>query len=594
MKSHFTPILLLLFFSLNLKADVISWNGGVGSWDDPTSWDAGTVPSLVDTAFIGSGSLANIPSGLHTVKHLIVEGTLLIDAAATLVISNATETGLYIGGILRNSGTLLITGTGLYAIECEGNFVNLAGATFIADSCERGVLTEPGSIIRNSGQMLVDEINHRAFEVDGYFLNRAGGLIDVLHTSGIWFEGGFDNYGTVTITNSSKIAISCINCDCINEVGARITVDSAGLQGIYTTQLFRNKGIIKIVDAEKDLLYSYTGTFQNGTTGEITLEGASETGIKMVLSNFENRGQVVLEASLTQNAMELQTSSLDNIGELLLQSTAPTVVDDISFLYNHPCATLQLKDSLINGNYIDNEGWLRYHSDKPFSNSELFYNSGVIEDLNGNFDITTLTTHTGIHLAPIAGPATVGVPLPNALGLGSLANFTIYNDDWYTAEDLLTPAGDYDPLLNEFTPSAAADGLSTFYLGIRDVANSCNEIFQIAVVGGVVAGPVRPPSGPLGGNGLVVAHQEPEAVEVFPNPAAERFEVRSTVPFAQPLHLAIYDSQGRQLVSQTLAAAGQRRVEVNLDARLPAGMYWLRIAEEGQAPRTLRLVINLL
>ena len=67
-------------------------------------------------------------------------------------------------------------------------------------------------------------------------------------------------------------------------------------------------------------------------------------------------------------------------------------------------------------------------------------------------------------------------------------------------------------------------------------------------------------------------------LELFPNPVADILEVRWTERLTQLTPIVLYDATGRELIRQRLQP-NQQQTEIRM-SDLPAGTYWLRIADE--------------
>lgn len=68
--------------------------------------------------------------------------------------------------------------------------------------------------------------------------------------------------------------------------------------------------------------------------------------------------------------------------------------------------------------------------------------------------------------------------------------------------------------------------------------------------------------------------------QLFPNPASESVSVRLDESVAGPLRFQLADATGRIVISQESLAANGRETRLDLPETLPAGVYWLRVADE--------------
>ena len=119
---------------------------------------------------------------------------------------------------------------------------------------------------------------------------------------------------------------------------------------------------------------------------------------------------------------------------------------------------------------------------------------------------------------------------------------------------------------------------------LSDIDASSNhgfEYFDPAVAGGLARYRVAM----IDDNGMMTYSNEVEValparhgIELFPNPAGERVQLRIGQPMAEKLQLNILDAGGRVLVSETVLAPGLEPVDREIDLNgLSAGMYFLKV-----------------
>ena len=406
--------------------------------------------------------------------------------------------------------------------------------------------------------------------------------------------GNTTNQGTINIISASTAGLSAFRDPFINDKTGVINLDDCGLYAIYLNNDFTNKGTINISNVEGDGIQLYLGTLNNTKNGEIYISETGEQGIDMLQSaRIINRGLLQIDGNIGLDALWLGVSStIENNGELILNTSAPCTIDTVSFFYNLPCGTLQLDGPIVNNNFFENEGWLRSSLNGTHINNDLFFNEAVIEDINGSFDGVSINNNA-IRIAPLNVTGIEDVPIPNALDLGSLTGFQLSNNKWYTNSSLTIEAGDYDPVLNQFTPRANAVGLSKFFMRVADLNNNCREVFYIEISGGVLAGPTPPPSGPSVGGPIIKADfKQAYSLNIYPNPTSEGFTITSSAPLSHKTTVSLYDLQGRLIERKDFKAEGQSSIYFKLSPSYLQGLYLLKIQEEGQTLVSKRLTIS--
>ena len=179
MKKYFIQLsFFLLYFTLN--ATTVTWNGGVGLWDDPTKWSGGSVPVLNDSVIIGNNGYVIFANGANAnIRHITIEDTLIIRKNASLGISNSLGVGLNNYGYLTNKGTINIFNTDDNPIINYAKLINYKDGRITVSACFGGIENMLGANIKNSGTIFIDDTSGYGITSEGQFINKEGGQIDI-------------------------------------------------------------------------------------------------------------------------------------------------------------------------------------------------------------------------------------------------------------------------------------------------------------------------------------------------------------------------------------------------------------------------------
>jgi len=81
---------------------------------------------------------------------------------------------------------------------------------------------------------------------------------------------------------------------------------------------------------------------------------------------------------------------------------------------------------------------------------------------------------------------------------------------------------------------------------------------------------------------------------VAPNPAIDHLSVSFTLPSSDRATLELIDAAGRRWLGQDVGSlgAGAHRIELATAARMPAGLYFLRLTQAGRAATTRVVVLG--
>ncbi|MVM40933.1 T9SS type A sorting domain-containing protein [Spirosoma sp. HMF3257] len=81
------------------------------------------------------------------------------------------------------------------------------------------------------------------------------------------------------------------------------------------------------------------------------------------------------------------------------------------------------------------------------------------------------------------------------------------------------------------------------------------------------------------------------AFKLWPNPARDHVLIDLSPAIGQPMGLQLNDLMGRALEQTQLEAAPAEPYRINT-SQLPDGLYLIKLTPAGQAPTTLRLMIQ--
>lgn len=388
----------LAFFTCSFAATV-TWDGDAGdnNWMSPTNWDTDMIPTAADDVFINSATVM-LPSST-TVQRINMEGTsfLTIDASVVLtitgfagndfgfdvnnsvtvtnngtldisnIIGGTAADGLYVRGTFINNGTVTIDNIGRHGLYIiRGNFTNNAGATM--------TITDAGQINTDGDNIYIDDSSG----IFGLLTNDGTITLNKTNTTGddaIYINDNttFDNNGMISISIAGGSSNNALRLDdggtFNNNMGATFTADGGDDDQIFidnTGAVYNNFGTINLsnVDASDGGLYiTDAGTFNNESTGAITINGGGGTGI-LIDANSEatpatlnNAGSIIIQNMLTDGVRMQEAGVLNNdVGATITFSS--TVGDDAIEMDNpsvfNNSGTINILNAADVG--IDNEG----------------------------------------------------------------------------------------------------------------------------------------------------------------------------------------------------------------------------------------------
>ncbi|MCG8331469.1 MAG: T9SS type A sorting domain-containing protein [Chitinophagales bacterium] len=363
-----------LLLPLSLCAQSI-WDGGAGTtnWQDANNWDPDGVPAAGALVQIGTdvmltGTVPNIPAQVRITSGATV--TLGLDV--TIGDGTTTEHGLRINA----NGTLNIASgkTLTINVATSNNGVQMpyasnnarlnikAGADLVIQQAFHGInLGSSSADILNEGDVDISNANSDAIRMtDGDFTNDGTLTITGADSDGIENDGNFINNGTIEIEDADRYGI-------YNNAGG----------------VFMNKSTLEITNpgaVTNDGIYSIN-TFENTSTGTITISKPFDDCIAQIESTFTNNGIINLTVknfpSSTNNGLVVGTAS------------------DAATFINSSSGTINIdggSTAIGRGMYVYEMGTFNNFGQMTFtngSNSARLYSRGTsVNELGGTLDMT--------------------------------------------------------------------------------------------------------------------------------------------------------------------------------------------------------------
>ena len=278
-------------------ANVITWTGiADGNWFNRTNWNPMTVPTVSDVVQLSSGNVTIPSNAQYALINLIggslngtftlngamnwsggtLSGDIIVPANSVLTLSGSADKVMS-GGVLRNGGTVIWSGTGNLRLNDSSDIENLAGglfdvqtdATMYYNSGSAPVFNNAG-IFRKSGGAGTTTISSVTFSNAGTVDLQSGSLV---------VGGPFNQTGSCTITAGSLTLQSGGTCQGVFNVPIGSSLQLAGGSFVLSSNvLFSGPGLSRVSNASVALNGSYNLPniqFDSGTTltGTFTLSG---------------------------------------------------------------------------------------------------------------------------------------------------------------------------------------------------------------------------------------------------------------------------------------------------------------------------------
>ena len=595
----FAITLLLLFGNvINLQATTVTWLGGNTSWLDAASWDTGMVPGPADDVIIPSGYVRLYSGETGFARSVEVQSgaRLYVYSNGELNISDAVGTeGLHVIGRAYIYGRLTIE-------NINGTFPNYG----------RGIYNEGYFYIFSNGfvEIISTEDNGITNSETGYFYNRGEIWMESIDKNGIFNRDRFRNYGSINIDASLDYPdYGIVNFDDFrNYSNGEITIDGGGggsFGNNTSTATLRNYGSINLNNSSgiginnNGVITNYssgflkvhsagTHSFYNNSAAIVTNHGTIRTyyGGSSALVNdgqINNYNYVNIFYCSSISYYSYAAGSFDNYGSFYSLSNDNTDLYLQGSFINHDDAYTSVNKTIMvpSGGELINDGILISYkqSGNHWNGGGIMVNNGAIEDRYLSFPSYVMDNQQVI-VEPLTGPMQEGVPFPDALNVASLSNVTVLG--WKVSKNGGS-AGTYDPVTNEFTPNAAAVGLSTLYVTIEIDASGINRNFIVEIDGGILPfSGSNPPSqfNQNPGNNLPQSIAQHELL-IYPNPSSGQVQIESKYFEEQATEIQVFNALG-QLVHQQKHAKGILISTLKFPAHLLNGIYMIQCSQEGK------------
>jgi hypothetical protein len=565
MKNYSTLLFTLLISCTSLTAQFNVWIGNNGDWSDASNWSTGAVPNTTETVRINSGSISITSGYVALAKKVDIspDGKLTITSGGRLTVEGAPGTthGVIVEGTLNVSGILVVrdvsNGYGIN-VAGDGSFnVPHTGIVNIIDIDGMGIWN--GSDVTSKGRIFIKNTTSHGIITYGNLYN-AGGKISQLNIGaiGVYCYGGLlINNGELNIKGADAGMSTSQSGQMINEEDGQINISYTNTSAITISSgandTFENYGLVNASRAITNHGFSSQGTIINHEGGEIILDEALNG-----IYNFSPSASVINEGSITLGD-QISDAAIRNSGEI----------------NNLTCGRIFIKERVFNApsGDINNEGWIFSNTPSNSSNFGTFDNNGVIED-NPN-TLSPVVSNNGIIALPLTGTIQVGVPVNNALTLGSLAAYTV--GGWYTNSNLSTLAGKYDDFQNTWLPFSAAQGLNEVFVLITHNASGCSEVVSIDIPGGV-----QPFSAPEIFGSSVGSQTTTAKFTTYPNPSNGQFNLKTPQNIEGACEIQIFHSTGQLVWQEMLELNGSHNLNLHSTTRLASGMYHLLVLQQGK------------
>ena len=267
-------------------ACTITWQGGpAGSWHEEANWTGNKLPGPSDNVCIPVGDTVEVSQSVGSIETLQSQGTLQIDAGASLSLTDLSKEGSITanltqsGGTLGGTGTLTVSGTFTWSggeqaeagttVIASGGTIGITAETFLGAGRTLQINSGATATTSASAYLLMDE--NAQVQNAGSF--NANGNEET--SSGIVANGGsgqlFHNTGTFTRngTGASRVDVPFDNDGTVNASAGTLRLEAGGGAGTGTGS-FSGSG-------ESGLVLFELGTFAlaNGASlsGHIELGG---------------------------------------------------------------------------------------------------------------------------------------------------------------------------------------------------------------------------------------------------------------------------------------------------------------------------------
>ncbi len=228
-------IALLMAAVVMCQAQMTTWNGSASSnWSDAANWSAGA-PTTANDVNIPSGTLISPVIQAATIAEaksvtIASNATLVIDPDASLKIDGSTANAITSSGALINYGSIDIGST----LPIGGNGIRLLAGSF-----------------ENNDTITINNTTGASFvNINATCTNDFNALLDIGNIGGIASHGlrnrsGFENYGTINITNAGANGLYCELSSDFKHLDGSISVVNSTDIGVWNEGgSFRNEASV--------------------------------------------------------------------------------------------------------------------------------------------------------------------------------------------------------------------------------------------------------------------------------------------------------------------------------------------------------------
>ncbi|MTE27153.1 T9SS type A sorting domain-containing protein [Winogradskyella ouciana] len=341
---------ILFFTFITLNSQNI-WTGNVDDlWSNADNW-SGNVPDSSEDVLIPSGFVVTLDTPANILS-LEVQGNSTLNVTQGLTIQNPSEFG---DNVVVNwsSGDLIGPGvlTNYGIINLSFSSFDLAGSVVLNNPGEINlsngatIIIGTQSVLNNSGTGIID------FQSDGVEITSSGALPNVLN-----------NYGTIKTSFSSPSDMGSLSGQFINTDGI-FQIDN-GTLNLTSTQINLTGGQYNIASnatlnwigpIEASGVFSGIVNGELNWSGDVTIQttatfGFSGNSIINSIGGELNGGGTLINNSIiscgSAGLVITDGSTLDNNGEINLNSTSDLLIGSNSTLNNNVSGMINLNNSM--------------------------------------------------------------------------------------------------------------------------------------------------------------------------------------------------------------------------------------------------------
>ncbi|MFN8346896.1 MAG: CHRD domain-containing protein [Spirosomataceae bacterium] len=425
-------ILSVANFTNNTGGDIKIDNAtSTGLWSN-----SGIFTNVAKITIGGTGSVGNYGIYNQTTFNNNIGGTIKID--------RVTDTGLaHVSGTFTNDAQITIganNSVGLYGLYNQAVFNNNNGGQIGIDrSTSDGLVNDNGGTITNLGTIDiggVETVGSHGIRNQANFNNNAGQITINRAARGLLHQiGTFNNGAGITIGSIGGIGdIGLLNLTTgtfNNNSGGQITIDRSTFAGMINQgTTFNNAGVLTIgsgdVVGQYGLQINDNGTFNNNVGGEIKIDRSTTAGLYINTGNFTNFAQITLGAA-------------GSVGTYGIRNEAT--------LSNSGCNSVI---KIISDNIISNTGTFTNAGsiiENAAGNSSITSNTGVVQNLNGG----TFSVGSGNAAIASAGDIWIGCTSTDWATAGNWLDGTVPT----TGDDVTIPNVTNKPIIGAGTAAVA-------------------------------------------------------------------------------------------------------------------------------------------